>query len=158
MDGRPRLPSTRMTHLRHWLCTAAMDLMPVRPLSKYSFEALGYRSLELGGGYERREFITLLGSAVAWPFAARAQQATMPVIGFLRSTSLSAVSTPMVTGFRQGLTVAGFTEDQNVAIEYRYADNQPERLPGLVAELIRLPVAVIVANTTSRRSRPRLPP
>jgi putative tryptophan/tyrosine transport system substrate-binding protein len=66
------------------------------------------------------------------------------VIGFLRSTSL-AVSTPMVTGFRQGLTV-GFTEGQNVAIEYRFADSQRERLPGLVAELIRLPVAVIVAN------------
>jgi putative ABC transport system substrate-binding protein len=69
----------------------------------------------------------------------------MPVIGFLRSTSL-AVSTPMVTGFRQGLTAAGFTEGQNVAIEYRFADSQRERLPGLVAELIRLPVAVIVAN------------
>jgi putative ABC transport system substrate-binding protein len=69
----------------------------------------------------------------------------MPVIGFLRSTSL-AVSTPMVMGFRQGLTAAGFTEGQNVAIEYRYADNQLDRLPGLVAELIRLPVAVIVAN------------
>src|SRR5204863_1875740 len=69
----------------------------------------------------------------------------MPVIGFLRSTSL-AVSTPMITGFRQGLTVAGFTEGQNVVIEYRYADNQRERLPGLVSELIRLPVAVIVAN------------
>jgi putative ABC transport system substrate-binding protein len=69
----------------------------------------------------------------------------MPVIGFLRSTSL-AVSTPMITGFRQGLTTAGFTEGQNVAVEYRYADNQPERLPGLVAELIRLPVAVIFGN------------
>ena len=72
----------------------------------------------------------------------------MPVIGFLRSTSL-AVSTPMVTGFRQGLTAAGFTEGQNVAIEYRWADNQLERLPGLVAELIRLPVAVIVANVNA---------
>src|SRR5262249_37532815 len=67
------------------------------------------------------------------------------------STSL-AVSTPMVTGFRQGLTAAGFTEGQNVAIEYRYADNQLERLPGLVAELIRLPVAVIVANNTAALS------
>jgi putative ABC transport system substrate-binding protein len=95
----------------------------------------------------RREFITLAGgAAIAWPLVANAQQPTMPVIGFLRSTSL-AVSTPMVTGFRQGLTAAGFTEGQNVAIEYRYADNQLERLPGLVAELIRLPVAVIVANT-----------
>ena len=93
----------------------------------------------------RREFITLIGGAAAtWPLAARAQQPTKPVIGFLRSTSL-AVSTPMVTGFRQGLTV-GFTEGQNVAIEYRFADSQRERLPGLVAELIRLPVAVIVAN------------
>jgi putative ABC transport system substrate-binding protein len=94
----------------------------------------------------RREFITLAGgAAIAWPLVARAQRPTMPVIGFLRSTSL-AVSTPMVTGFRQGLTAAGLTEGQNVAIEYRYADNQRERLPGLVAELIRLPVAVIVAN------------
>jgi putative tryptophan/tyrosine transport system substrate-binding protein len=100
---------------------------------------------------KRREFITLLGGTAAWPLAARAQGPTMPVIGFLRSTSL-AVSTPMVTGFRQGLATAGFTEGQNVAIEYRYADNQPERLPGLVAELIRLPVAVIVANNIAALS------
>ena len=72
----------------------------------------------------------------------------MPVIGFLRSTSLAA-SAPMIDGFRQGLMAAGFNEGQNVAIEYRYADNQLERLPGLVAELIRLPVAVIA-------ERPRL--
>jgi putative tryptophan/tyrosine transport system substrate-binding protein len=95
----------------------------------------------------RRNFIVLLGGAAAWPLAARAQQPTMPVIGLLRSTSL-AVSMPMVTGFRQGLATAGFTEGQNVAIEYRYADNQLERLPGLVAELLRLPVAVIVATST----------
>jgi putative ABC transport system substrate-binding protein len=93
--------------------------------------------------------MTLLGgAAVAWPIAARAQQTAMPVIGFLRSTSLAA-STPMIAGFRQGLTAAGFNEGQNVAIEYRYADNQLERLPGLVAELIRLPVAVIVANVNA---------
>jgi len=94
----------------------------------------------------RREFITLASSAaIAWPLAARAQQRVMPVIGFLRTTSI-AVSMSMVTGFRQGLTAAGFTEGQNVTIEYRYADNQPERVPFLVAELIRLPVAVIVTN------------
>src|SRR5262249_55809297 len=60
-----------------------------------------------------------------------------------------AASTPMIEGFRQGLTEAGFNEGQNVAIEYRYADNQHERLPGLVAELIRLPVAIIVANVSA---------
>jgi ABC-type uncharacterized transport system substrate-binding protein len=93
----------------------------------------------------RRRFITLLGGAAAWPLAARAQQPAIQTIGFLRSTAL-AVSTPMITAFREGLTAAGFTEGQNVAVEYRFADNQLERLPGLVAELIRLPVAVIVAN------------
>ncbi len=98
---------------------------------------------------KRRQFMTLLGgAAVAWPVAARGQQPAMPVIGFLRSTSLAA-SAPMIAGFRQGLTATGFKEGQNVAIEYRYADNQRERLPGLVAELIRLPVAVIVANLPS---------
>jgi putative tryptophan/tyrosine transport system substrate-binding protein len=66
----------------------------------------------------RRDFITLLGGTAIWPLAAHAQQAVMPVIGFLRSTSLAA-STPMIAGFRQGLTAAGFNEGQNVAIEYR---------------------------------------
>jgi putative tryptophan/tyrosine transport system substrate-binding protein len=97
----------------------------------------------------RRTFITLLGGAAAtWPLPVGAQQPAMPVVGFLRSTSL-AVSKPMIAGFRQGLTAAGFNEGQNVAIEYRYADNQIERLPGLVAELIRLPVAVIVGNNNA---------
>src|SRR5262245_10580273 len=93
----------------------------------------------------RREFITLIGGAAAWPIAARAQQPGMPVVGFVRSTSL-AFSVPMAAAFRPGLIAAGFNEGQNVAIEYRFADNQLGRLPGLVAELIRLPVAVIVAN------------
>jgi putative tryptophan/tyrosine transport system substrate-binding protein len=94
----------------------------------------------------RREFITLLGGAAAtWPLVVRAQQAAMPVIGFLRS-SPPAPFQHLTTAFRQGLNEAGFVEGQNVAIEYRYADNQLERLPGLVTELIRLPVAVIVGN------------
>ena len=94
---------------------------------------------------KRREVIALLGGAATWPLAARAQQQAVPAIGFLRSTSLAA-STPMIAGFHQGLKEAGFNKGQNVAIEYRYADNQLDRLPGLVAELIRLPVDVIVAN------------
>jgi ABC-type uncharacterized transport system substrate-binding protein len=95
----------------------------------------------------RREFITLLGgTAVAWPFAARAQQPTMPVVGFLRSATLADVP-HWVAAFRQGLKEAGFVEGQNVAIEFRSADNQLDRLPALVADLIRQPVAVIVGNT-----------
>jgi putative tryptophan/tyrosine transport system substrate-binding protein len=94
----------------------------------------------------RREFITLLGgTAAVWPIAVRAQQPTMPVLGFLRSTPLNA-STSLVAAFRQGLKESGFNEGQNVAVEFRFADNQIDRLPGLVDELVRQPVNVIVTN------------
>ena len=95
----------------------------------------------------RREFITLLGgTGLSWSLAAQAQQAAMPVVGFLRSTSLAS-ATHLVTAFRQGLKEAGFVEGQNVAIEFRSADDRPDRLPALAAELVRRPVAVIIGNS-----------
>ena len=95
----------------------------------------------------RREFVTLLGGAtVAWPLAASAQQPAMPVIGFLPSTSLAA-ATQLVTAFRQGLKETGFVEGQNVAIEFRSAEGHADRLPDLITDLLRRPVALIVGNS-----------
>src|SRR3974377_321330 len=91
---------------------------------------------------KRRQFIALLGGAVVWPLVARAQQPPMPVIGFLDSRTPEAV-TGRLRAFRRGLKETGYAEGENVAITYRWAENQIDRLPELANDLVRRPVSVI---------------
>jgi putative ABC transport system substrate-binding protein len=109
----------------------------------------------------RRDFIQgIAGSAVTWPLAARAQKSAMPVVGLLRSTTPASFE-PIVGELRKGLSEEGFIEGHNVVLEQRWADNQPDRLPGLAADLVRRNAAVIVVNSpamaAARAANPTTP-
>ena len=99
----------------------------------------------------RRELLAALGCAAAWPLAARAQQAAMPVIGFLDPRPPGTME-DYLRAFRQGLKDTGYVEGENVAIVYRFAEGQFDRLPGLAAEVVRRPVSVIIASATAPAS------
>ena len=102
----------------------------------------------------RRELITLLGSAAAWPLAARAQQRALPMVGFIRDGSAEA-NTRYAAAFRKGLNETGYVEGQNVSVEYHWLEGQYDRLPGLMADLVRRQVAVIATpgNTPTRAAK-----
>src|SRR5260370_3511880 len=104
---------------------------------------------------KRRTFITLLGGAATWPLAARAQQAAMPVVGFLSSVS-QAQTRHMVAAFQRGLGETGYVDSRNVTIDYRFADGQYDRLPALASDMVRRPVSLILAPGPPAPSRAKV--
>jgi putative ABC transport system substrate-binding protein len=119
--------------------------MDPHSVGRYFLAVSGKASGGAGETMRRREFITLLGGAAARPLAARAQPGTMPVIGFL-STGAPGSDVFRLAALRQGLVEVGYVEGRNFAFDYRWADDQYERLPALAAELVRREVAVIVTG------------
>src|SRR5262249_1613702 len=135
-EGGQHVDPTRLTHKRHW---------PSRNPAAQQYRGVLFFSSSRGGTgtVRRREFITLLGGAAAtWPRAARAQQ--IPVIGFLSSRS-PGESAGTVAAFQRGLGETGYVDGRNVAIDYRFADGQYDRLPALASEVVRRPASIIVA-------------
>src|SRR5438552_1381203 len=119
-------------------------LHPMNPRPRSHHAADFARLRRRGDRVKRREFILLIGGAAAMPFAARAQQPAMPVIGVLLAESRDT-QTPRFRAFHVGLNEAGFVEGRNVMIEYRSADGQSERWPALIADLVRRPVTAIAS-------------
>ena len=113
------------------------------PLSIRTFEPVRCLRLSLGAAMRRRDFIKFFGSTALWPLSARAQQPTMPVIGYLSLGSRES-DFYRLTGLRQGLNETGYVEGRNLTVEHRWAENQIDRLPALAAQLVQMRVAVIV--------------